>query len=119
MKKIPDSELEVMMAIWDAGESVTSDDIMKRLKKHWAKTTLLNFLSRLCDRGFLRCHKKGRRNVYEALVNKEDYLRNESKNFFRKMHRNSITSLVASLYGGNSITKEDLKELKRFIEGAE
>jgi predicted transcriptional regulator len=119
IKKLPDSELEIMMIIWDADEKVTSDYIMEKLNKTWQKTTVLNFLTRLCDRGFLKCHKEGRFNVYKPLVGKEEYLQKESKSFFQKIHNNSLTSLVASLYDGKSISKDDLKELKRFIEEAE
>ena len=119
MKKLPDSELEIMMIIWDAKEKVTSDYIMDRINKDWLKTTVLNFLTRLCDRGFLKCHKEGRFNIYESQVDKEDYLQRESKSFLKKMHHNSITSLIATLYDGNSISKDDLEELKKFIEEAE
>ena len=119
MKKIPDSELEIMMVIWDADEKVTSDYIMDNLNKAWLKTTVLNFLTRLCDRGFLKFHKEGRFNIYESLVDKEDYLQKESKSFLQKMHHNSLTSLVAALYDGDSISKKDLEELKKFIKEAE
>ena len=53
IQRIPDSELEIMMIIWDASEKVTSDYIMERLDRDWVKSTVLNFLSRLCDRGFV------------------------------------------------------------------
>ena len=92
---------------------------MDRINKDWLKTTVLNFLTRLCDRGFLKCHKEGRFNIYESQVDKEDYLQRESKSFLKKMHHNSITSLIATLYDGNSISKDDLEELKKFIEEAE
>lgn len=119
MKKLPDSELEIMMIIWDSKEKVTSDYIMDRINKDWQKTTVLNFLTRLCDRGFVKFHKEGRFNIYESQVDKEDYLQRESKSFLKKLHHNSLTSLVASLYDGNSISKDDLEELKKFIEEAE
>ena len=119
IKKLPDSELEIMMVIWNAEEKVTSDYIMANLDKTWQKTTVLNFLTRLCDRGFLKYHKEGRLNVYEPLVNKEEYLQKESKSFLQKLHNNSLKSLVTSLYDGKNISKEDLEELKKFIEEAE
>ena len=119
IQRIPDSELEIMMIIWDASEKVTSDYIMERLNKTWVKSTVLNFLSRLCDRGFVKFHKEGRFNIYESIIAKEDYLQRESKSFLKKLHHNSLTSLVASLYDGNSISKDDLEELKKFIEEAE
>ena len=116
--RIPDAELEIMMVIWDAGTDVTSDYIMEKLKKDWAKPTLLNLLGRLCDRGFLECTKDGRINIYSSKVKKEEYLELESKNFLKKLHHNSLTSLVASLYSGKGVTKEDLDELRKFIEEA-
>jgi len=119
MQRIPDSELEIMMIIWDSESKVNSDYIMKELKNSWVKPTVLKFLDRLCERGFIKCHKEGRYNFYEAIVKKEDYLEAESKSFLEKVHHNSIVSLVASLYDGKGVTREDLQELKAFIEEAE
>lgn len=119
LKKLPDAELEIMMIIWDSEQTVTSEYIMERIHKSWAKPTLLNLLSRLCDRGFLMCEKEGKINMYTAIVQKEDYLRTESKNFIKKLYHNSLTSFVATLYSVNDISKEDLEELRRFIEEAE
>ena len=60
LKRLPDSELKLMMIIWDAGEPVASPYILDKLvgEKTWAKTTVLNFLSRLVDRGFLTTEKR-------------------------------------------------------------
>lgn len=116
VKKLPDSELEIMMKIWEADECVTCDRLMENLDRPWAKTTVLNFLNRLCERGFLSCRKEGRVNVYSPMVKKETYINNVSRTFFEKIHHSSIKSLIASLYDGDSITKEDAEELKKFIE---
>ncbi len=118
MKKIPDSELDIMMIIWDADKGVTSDYIMQRINKDWTKTTLLNLLARLADRGAISVSKEGRHNLYKPLIDKNEYLQDESKSFLSKMYHNSLTGLVASLYDGKSITKNDLMELKKFIEEA-
>ncbi len=117
-KKIPESELEIMMAVWEHGGEVTSDQLSKMLNKTWKKTTLLNLLSRLCDRGFLHCEKRGKLNFYTPLVEEGDYVRRESASFLKKVHHNSLTSLVASLYDGRAITKDDLTELEKYIKEA-
>ena len=118
-KKLPEAELEIMLVIWDGQQPVTSESIMERLDKDWTRPTLLKLLTRLCDRGFLRCDKEGRHNVYSVLVPREDYVQDASSNFLQKLHHNSLTSLVASLYDGQKVSKADLEELKRFIEEAE
>ncbi len=119
MKKLPQSELEIMLIIWDAQQGVTSDYIMERLDKTWVKPTVLNFLSRLCERGFLSYAKEGRYNVYVPCIEKEAYLQSESRSFLERLHQNSIGSLLASLYDGKKVSQKDLEALKRFIEEAE
>ena len=73
-KKLPEAELEIMLVIWDGQQPVTSEFIMERLDKDWTRPTLLKLLTRLCDRGFLRCDKEGRHNVYSVLVPRENYV---------------------------------------------
>jgi len=119
IKKLPEAELEIMLVVWDAETSVTSDYIMTRLNKDWTKPTLLNLLTRLCGRGFLRCEKEGRHNLYSVLIPRDAYVQEASGTLLQKLHHNSLTSLVASLYDGRRISKADLEELKQFIEEAE
>ena len=118
IKKLPESEFEIMMAVWEYPGPVTSDMLLERLNKTWKKSTLLNFLARLCDRGFLSCEKQGKINVYTPLVAREDYVQWESAGFLKKVHSGSLTGLVASLYDGAAITEADLEELENFIREA-
>ncbi len=118
VKKLPEAELEIMLIAWEAEGAVTSDYIMERLNKAWAKPTLLKLLTRLCEREFLRCDKEGRHNLYTVLVERDDYVQEASGTLLQKLHHNSLTSLVASLYDGQKVSKADLEELKRFIEEA-
>ena len=123
MKKLPESELDIMLVIWDLSpdhpDGVCADTIISHLEKDWNKTTVLNFLIRLCNREFISCKKSGRTNLYSPIVSKKEYLKEESGSFLRKLHHNSLTSLVASLYDGKNVSKDELEELKRFIEEAE
>ena len=118
IKRLPESELDIMMIIWEAGKSVTSAYIMEKLPKErkWANTTVLNFLARLVDRGFLEIAKQGRVNFYSPLIDENDYLQQESKSFLEKMHMGSLKSFVAALYDGSAISREELEDLKRYVE---
>ena len=116
--KIPDAELEIMMIIWDSLGGVTSEDIMSKLegKKTWKRTTVLKFLSRLTERGFLSVEKKSKTNVYYPIIKQDVYLEYECKNFLEKICQNSVKKLVATLYSSNTISDDDLAELKAFID---
>ena len=116
--RLPESELEIMMVIWEAEGAVNSEYIQGRLKKDWARTTLLNFLIRLCERGFLSCKKIGRTNFYTPRIGKDAYLKKEHQSILKKLHQKSITSLIASLYQVHAISDADLDELEKFIKEA-
>ena len=116
--KLPEAELEIMLIIWEQEKNIKTEQIIEKLegKKAWKKTTVLNFLARLVDRGFLEVKKQGRFNVYNPIINEQEYLEQESKTFLRKVFGNSIKKLVASLYNSKSISKKDLEELQCFIK---
>ena len=116
--RLPDAELFIMKIIWSCGDEITSAQLMKELagKKDWVQTTVLNFLARLVERGFLSVERRGKVNVYKPIINEHKYLETESKLFMKHLHDNSIKSFMASLYSGKSISQQDLDELKTFIE---
>lgn len=118
IKRLPDSELEIMMIIWEANQPVTSAYISEKLKdkKKWKITSVLTFLSRLTDKGFLTSRREGKINIYSPIIPEQEYLENESKTFLEKLYGNSLTSLVASLYKSKAVSEEDLTQLRRFID---
>lgn len=115
MKKLPDAELSVMLAIWDSQEPLTANEILGKLyDKKWHVATLNKFLSRLMDKGFIESVSKIRPKKYWYLVNKNEYKKFESKSFLRKLHMNSFSSLVTSLYD-EELSDEDIKEIEALI----
>jgi predicted transcriptional regulator len=118
IKRLPDSELEIMLIIWEAKEPVSSAYLMEKLQgeKDWANTTVLNFLARLAERGFLKVEKQGRINIYSPLIAEKDYIELESRSFLERMHKSSLKSFVAALYDGRTLSSQDAEELKRYID---
>jgi len=118
IRRLPDSELEIMKVIWDAKEPVTSAYISEKLKgkKDWKITSILTFLARLTEKGFIECKREGKVNIYRPLISEQEYLEKESKSILEKLYNNSLTSFVASLYNSNAIAEDELKELQEFIE---
>lgn len=120
MKKISETEQEVMMAIWNAEENtrITSSYIFKTLgeEKGWKKTSVLTFLSRLTEKGYLSLEKEGKTNFYTPLVSYENFTKKESRNILEKLYHNSLKNFVTSLYDGNKLTKDDVNELKEFLD---
>ena len=117
MKRLPDSELEVMQIIWDINEPVDRSDIEKQLyKKHKiAVTTLLTLLSRLAEKGFISIEKNGRRSRYRVLVDKKEYLSEQGSFFFKDLCSGDIGILAKALCN-SKLTKEEIEELRKLLE---
>ena len=115
--RLPDTELEIMKAIWESGKTLSTSEVKALLERNrpWNVSALQTLLNRLIDRGFLESYKEGKNRFYTPLVEDEAYLAVENKAFLEKVNDRSLTKLVASLYDSKSISEEDLDELAAFI----
>ena len=118
-KRLPDAELEVMQIIWALEPPVTAAEVQQHADKDWKTTSVLTFLSRLCDKGFLSCTKEGRQNLYAPLISESDYRQRESVGFVRRLCGGSIKNLVASLSDAGALTENDIDELRAFLDAQE
>ena len=118
MKTLPNSELELMMILWKAGRPLTRTEIEEKLpeERKISKTTILSFLSRLEEKGFVKIEKEGRNNCYIPLVEEKDYLEQESSSILKKLYDNSVRKFVACLYDGKELSKEQINELKDYLD---
>lgn len=117
-KTLPNSELELMMILWKENRPMTRMEIEDRLpkKRKLSKTTILSFLSRLEEKGFVRVEKEGRNNCYLPLVKEKDYLNQESGSILQRLYGSSVKNFVASLYDGNSLSQDQIQELKDYLD---
>lgn len=120
-KTLPNSELELMLIIWKAKRPLTRPEIEEQLPedRQLSKTTILSFLSRLEEKGFVKVEKEGRNNHYYPLVKEEDYLRQESSTVLKKLYGNSVKRFVAALYDGKGLSKSQVDELKDYLDSLE
>lgn len=118
LKKLGDAELEIMLALWEETEPVTSGHILERIrgKRNWALSTLMASLERLADKGYVHCDRSTRTNYYTALVSAEEYKAEESRSFLSRLYGNSVSSLVAGLYNSKTISDEDIDELRTLLD---
>ena len=115
--RLPEAELSVMRAVWRLEPPIPTGAIRARLERErpWNLSALQTLLSRLAQRGFLAAGKEGRQNVYTPLVTEGEYLAFENAPF---LEGKGLPGLVTALYDSNSISREDLAELRAFLDQA-
>lgn len=121
IKRLGDAELEIMLALWEQEEPVTSGHILERIrsKRSWALSTLMASLERLAAKGFVHCDRSTRTNYYTALISAEQYRSSESRDFIDRLFDSSVTRLVANLYDSRAIDRSDLDELRSLLDRLE
>lgn len=117
IRKLPDSELEIMQAIWACTPPVARTDIETILNEihPMAITTLLTLIMRLSEKGFLEIQKVGRSSRYIPLITKEDYLASQSKRFFDKLCGGSVSAFANALCD-SGLSREELEELRKLLK---
>jgi len=119
IRKLPDAEFDVMIAIWDSEISpVNTAYLMENVgkQKGWKAPTLISFLSRLEERGFIHSEKKGKERYYFVDSVKEDYIRGVTCDFLSKYHSGSFVKMMDLVYGKNSMSSNELEEMLNWLQ---
>lgn len=117
IRRLPDTELEVMQALWASDTPVPRALLEERLAQThpMATTTLLTLLSRLSEKGFVQVDKEGRKSLYAPLVTREDYLAAQSRSFIQKLCGGSLSTFASALCD-SGLSKEELEELRELLK---
>ena len=112
-KRLGEAELEIMQILWSAQAPLTARQILQQLGDHrtWALSTLMTALSRLGEKGFVRCDRSTRTNLYTPTLSAQTYQAQEGQSFLARLYGNSLPSLVASLYDCLLYTSDAADEL--------
>ena len=119
LKRLSESELDVMLVVWRAQEALDTGEVARRLQKGWKIQAVQVVMGRLVKKGYLSCEKIGRLNYYTPLVAEADYRAAETETFVEKLYRNSPKSLIAALVQSQPLSKEDLEEIRALLDRGE
>lgn len=121
MKKLSDSELDIMKILWSRNDVMTSNEILDEIKPHrdWKLASLMAVLARMSEKGYVYCDRSTRTNYYSAIVEEEEYKVAESEQLLGRLFHKSAAQLIASLYNGKKFSDEEIKELKKFVDSLE
>jgi len=121
IKRLPDTEFELMRIIWHSKPPVTTNEIMEQLKSNisWKPQTVLTMLVRLIEKGFLESARVGRERNYTPVITEQEYMDVETGEFLSRYRGNSVGGLVKTMYDGKNMTAEDIRELKDWLKERE
>lgn len=115
VKKISDTEAEIMKVIWDKKEPTTYAEIRSALSANFdmGNQSIQTMIKRLVHKNVL---KQEKRDVYyyTALVSEDDYVKSKTMTLLEKVFGGDAKGLLSALVSYNEVTPEDLEDLHRF-----
>lgn len=118
MKRLPDTELEVIKALWDSGPDTPRAALEDKLSSFgWAPNTVNTYLTRLVKKGFVSVEHKRTGNLYTALVSRDEYQAFDSRATLSQLY-GSPRNFVAAL-AREGLKKDELDDLRRLLNELE
>lgn len=120
-QRLPDSELDIMLILWNGHPEMSRLEVQQEIskKKELAATTVQTLLTRLEKKDFVSVRKNGQMNLYTPLVSQEDYQHEESQSILERLYANSLGNFITALYAGRKISEDKRKELEDLIQEME
>lgn len=118
MKRLPDTELEVMKALWSLGTDVPRLALDHALVSfRWSRNTINTYLTRLAEKGFVSVHRDGKSNLYTPLISREEYLSFDSRSVLKRLYGSPRNFMAALARDG--LDRQEVEELRTFLEQLE
>lgn len=117
---LSDGEWKIMKLLWSSAPH-TLGEIVKALEGEtgWTKPTIFVMLKRLIGKGAVRMDDSGKLQQYYPVLTRREITPEETDSFLARVYDGSVGMMLSSLVGRNSLSKEDIAELRQILDDAE
>lgn len=114
--QISEAEFEVMKIVWQEAP-INTNEITNRLLQttSWNPKTIQTLIKRLVKKGALTYEKQGRIFVYTPLVDRQDYIGQQSSSFLKRFYHGDLTAMVSSFLEEDRLSEKDIQELRTLL----
>ncbi len=118
--KPTESELEILSLLWQM-KKATVREIHEKLaeNKDTGYTTTLKIMQNMNAKGFVKRDEQNRTHIYAPSVDKRDTQKNLLNNFVATAFGGSSKNLVMQALGQGNSSKEELEEIRAFLDQLE
>ncbi len=114
--RISDAESTLMQVLWDRGEA-TADEVFRAVAEQsgWQEATVKTLLNRLLRKRAIAADREGRRYRYRPILQRSDYLAEQSRSLVDRLFGGRVAPLVAHFNEHRALSRSDLEELRQLI----
>lgn len=117
-KHISEAESHVMNVLWRGPEAMAADDVIAALvsEQQWQEATIKTLLNRLLNKGAISAVKEGRRYLYTAVLQRDQWVSSESTGLIERLFGGRVAPLVAHFGKHRKLSAADIAELKKLVQ---
>ena len=114
-----EAELEVLKVLWEEGPQTVRQvlTLLHERGRTVAYTTVLTFLTRLEQKGFVRSDKSEMAYLYKPTVSRDGVAKSRLTSFLEQLYDGAAGPLVLQLIREERFTSEEIAELQDLIDG--
>ncbi|OZA92874.1 BlaI/MecI/CopY family transcriptional regulator [Altererythrobacter sp. H2] len=115
-ERISEAEHAVMEALWERSPQ-TATEVCEQVcrERDWSLPTVKTLLSRLVQKGAIETRPDGRRFLYSPLLERADYVGEESQRLVDRLFGGRAAPLFAHLAEAEALTPQDIAEIEALL----
>lgn len=118
--KPTEKELEILQVLWEKGPCSVKEvhEVMGGDQKN-GYTTILKFLQIMFEKEIVSRQKSGKLHLYKAITTKENTKQQMINKIIDTVFEGSASQLVMSALGNNKSSKEEIREIRKYLDQLE
>jgi BlaI family penicillinase repressor len=119
--KPTEKELEILQILWKNDDVSSVKDVHESLGGEAANgyTTILKLMQIMHEKGLVSRERSGKLHLYKALLSQESTRQQMVDKMIDTVFQGSAAQLVLSALGNNRSSKEELLEIRKYLEKLE
>ena len=113
-------ETLIMKIVWSSEEDLSTPEIMDQLKvrygKDYARTTVVTFIQRLAEKGFVTTYKKGRVSYVHSLRSQAKYQENFIQEAEEFWFDGDAGYLFSTLCKVKKLSKKEVDDIQKMLD---
>ncbi len=116
LPQISEAEFEVMKVVWKYAP-ISTNEITDYLVKttSWNPKTIQTLIKRLVTKGALTYEKQSRVFVYTPLVDKDEYIGQESSSFLNRFYDGDISAMLSAYIDHDKLSDSEINTLRSLL----
>ena len=122
-KELTNCEKLIMKVVWEAKEDISTPDTIKQLKvrfgKEYARTTVVTFVQRLVEKGYVTTYRRGRVSYIRPVQSEEEYCNRMLQDTMNFWFDGDCTKMISALCSDSNLNAEEVEKIRQIIDNTD